>query len=344
MNINNAKPILFMLKYVFFLLFLLKNTLSLAQDERYSMYFKSPLMANPALLGTKSQATLSYHSRNERIDVPSEINYRIPNISLTIPFIKNKYDEKGDPNGENNRFGGVGIAFNNQSERGGAQKIIGLTVGLAYNFPLIKEKQVYFSLGASASRNQRNTKDVANISNRTYYNTFATGLWIYQEDDKHQNEEKMFFGASMFNLSLKDTTLMDSPTSMQGFRYHLMAGLRVYRGDKFSIMPNMRVIQENNSQNFNIGSYFRYHFSDNAGSLFQYGFFGVGAWYSTQRTIITSIEFNTPTLTTGFSYDWKLTDKSLYSASEWTISLKKRIGKKKVERKIINDIEPEVID
>ena len=339
-----VKSVFFMLKYVFFLLFLLKNIVSLAQDQRYSMYFNSSLMANPALLGTKSQATLSYHSRNEHIDVPSEINYRTPNISLTMPFIKNKYDQKGDPNGENKRFGGVGLAFSNAAERGGAQKIIGVSVGLAYNFPLIKEKQVFFSLGASAGRYQRNTKTSANISNRTNYNTFATGFWIYQEDDKHQNEQKMFFGASIFNLALNDTTLMDSRTNTQNFRYHLVAGVRLYRGEKHSITPNMRIIQENDKQNVNIGSFFRYHFSDNAGSLFQYGFFGTGIWYSTQKTIITSIEFNTPTLATGFSYDWKLTDKSLYNASEWTISIKKRIGKKKVERKIITDVEPDVIE
>jgi type IX secretion system PorP/SprF family membrane protein len=333
-----------MLKYYFFLFFLIKTSISLAQDERYSMYFNSPMMANPALLGTKSQATLSYHSRNEHINIPSEINYRIPNLSLVVPFVKNKYDEKGDANGENNRFGGVGIAFNNQSERGGAKKIIGASIGLAYNFSLIKEKQLFFSVGASASRYQRSTKTISNISNRTNYNTFSTGIWVYQEDNKHQNEQKMFLGASIYNLTLKDTTLFDTPNDTQGFRYHLVAGVRVYRGKKYSITPNMRVIQENNDQNFNLGSFFRYHFSDNAGSLFQYGFLGAGVWYSTQRTIITSIEFNTPTITTGFSYDWKISDKSLYNASEWTISIKKRIGKKKVERKIINDEEPEVIE
>lgn len=345
----------------FLLVFIIfcKNYVAQAQDVNYSQFHHAPMVTNPAAIATKDQMQFAFNYRNQWRGIGQ--NFTTPMLSFIYPLIKK--DEEGYLK---KRWGGIGASFiNDRVGEGGLLQTTGAMLAFAYNFSLPKSS--YLSVGAEGGFFQRridvgalisgsqlnggvvdpNIPFDENIDNSTVtYPLFNTGVMWYKESDR--KETKSYLGASFYNINRPNTSFINDLNAPLSFRYIFTGGIRALRSEKFSITPNFRWIEQSNTSQVNIGSLFKYHFSENAGSLFRSGTVGFGTWYSVNNALILSFEVDTPNYTLGFSYDFNTSQLAdapgAAGATEIVFAIKRTLGRKRDEKPPINDVEPPTID
>ncbi len=327
---------------------------AIAQDVGYSMFRYAPTVTNPAQIATRNQLEVTFQHRNQWAGVDGD--FRTPMATFIYPLITLKDNEP-------KRWGGISASFiSDRQGEGGLLRTTGGTVGFAYNFDLGKKK--YLSVGVQGGFYQRRLDDAALVSsfdpnfnptfnesiddNSVTYPSLAAGLMFYSEEGYPSNEQRYYLSASVFNINEPDVSILqngDAPLALRGV---FTGGVRAFRNDRYSIVPNLRWIKQTGERQVNIGSYFNKHFSENSGALFRYGTLGLGLWYSVENAVVASVEFNSPTFALGFSYDFNASPlgdaAGNAGATEFVVSIRKTIGKPKEERPVFEDDVPEITE
>jgi type IX secretion system PorP/SprF family membrane protein len=338
-----------MKKGLFFVLILFYFYDSYSQDLHYSQYINTPFVVNPALLASKSQAKLSFQERTQWRG--TGVRFRNYSLSLIRPLVSVKKDTILK------RWAGVGLNVISDSQNG-VLRTVGASVGFAYNLNLGKPNH-YLSIGVQGGYFQKrlDTQNLISgydanfnpisfdesqlLNNEINFGSLGAGFLWYGEDSYLTSDYRYYLGASLFHLNQPNQSFLKESQPLF-IRLVAITGFRAYFDGKYSVFPNARWIEQYNTRQLNVGSYFKYHFTESSGALFRYGTLNLGLWYSVQNAIVASFELDSPTFTFGFSYDFaalKLREaQGNAGATEYSISLKKRIGKtKSLDRPPIQD-------
>lgn len=294
-----------------------------AQDFRHTFYQYNAVGVNPAWAGVQEQVTLLYHSRKQNLAVDY---HRTLMLTATYPII---HHEK--------HYGTLGISlFQDRQSFWG--KVRAFELLAACKIVLHKEHNIGMSVGL-----QGGSREIYDeLKGTDYYPAWSGGVVFYQKKNLYQN--RWFAGISQFNW-LGNERYLENYHFFGKIRTVLVAGFELMQWSNWSVIPNLRSILQKDVNFTNYGISFRRSFSDNSGTLFRYGSWGISGWYAPNQALIGAIDIDTPTLTMGFSLSFARQEHFLSygNAREFIICLKKNIGKKpKEDKPIITDDEPTI--
>lgn len=296
---------------------LLSNT-ALAQEPNYSLYRYTPFFTNPGQIGTIEDVRLMLNYRNQSLEAGESFNstsvsafypINIKNHRLVIgaDFLSDKASQYVNTNG-----GLIGVAYsiklNQYSE---------LSLGVQGGFFQRK-------IGGEFTTDDQFVNggfDPSLISedgvlNQTKaYPTLSGGVYYKIKDEF--GEDKAFIGASVFNAIEPDISFIEATSDKLPMSLKVLAGYKVYQGERFSVLPNMRWVNQAGNSFFNLGSNFDYALSTNEDGRTA---LELGAWYNTNEAGIVSVAYKQPRLTIGAGYEMPLGD-GLNSARNGTFEL-----------------------
>ena len=344
------------MKIYIFLFALLLSTWAKAQDANFSMFHLSPLTVNPAQIATDDQMKLMLNHRNQWRGIGQPFNTSM--LYFVYPFVKVREDDS------RRRWGGISASFlGDRQGQDGLLRTTGGSLAFAYNFEL--KNALFLSLGLQGGYYQRRIDETRLTSgfdnnfnpifdetldnNSVGFFNLSSGINFYKEDLSRPLNEKVFLiGIAAFNMNSPDVSLLTDGSDRQNLRLIFNGSLRAWRSENYSIVPNMRWIEQNSIRQVNIGSHFNYHFSENLGTLLRGGTLGLGLWYSVNNAAIASIEINTPSFTAAFSYDFGVSQLNnapgFAGATELTLGIRKTIGRKKDKKPEFEDNVEEIED
>lgn len=294
-------------------LLLLLSYQSKAQDLTFSQYHYTPFLTNPGMLGTNQDMQLMFNYRRQQLEAGESFNS--PMLSFLYPLTSKSTGR---------HWGGVGVSVISDNAAG-FLKTNGAVLGFAYNFDVGGNSKIslggqggYFQKRVDLS-NQTTANQYSNLTGfnanlgtgemmdgeTTTYATFSAGaMWSMLDE---AGREKAFLGGSFFNINQPDIAFVEGAEANMPTALTFTGGYRIVQTDRFSVMPSARFIsRSNNTDELNIGSWFRYHVGQ-AGVL-QEGAFGVGLWYNTEDAIVASAEFDQPGYLVALSYDFGISD------------------------------------
>ncbi|TRX53379.1 type IX secretion system membrane protein PorP/SprF [Fulvivirga sp. M361] len=308
----------------------------MAQEPNFSMYHYTPFLTNPGRIGVQEDVKLMLNYRNQAIDVGE--NFTTSMLSGYYPV-----------NVGNHRLviGGTFLS-DNASE---FIKTNGGMLGVAYSIHIARGMELSF--GAQGGYFHRRVEsdfttddqfingefDPNAPSSETAmgqtkgYPTISSGMhWQWKDAE---GRVKAFAGGAIFNFTEPNTAFIEPgdanlPLSIRG-----SAGLRVYQGMKFSVMPSVRWISQAGNSYVNTGSWFRYELASTEQGTNQ---IGLGLWYNSNDAGVVSLEYNQPNLTVAASYDLPVsTERSAIQTRgivELAIAFRLKKGKKKQRKEV----------
>jgi type IX secretion system PorP/SprF family membrane protein len=297
-----------------------------AQDFRYNFFQYNAFGVNPALAGMQREASLSFHSRKQK--VASGLSHKTLMLSALYPITK-----------QDEHYGTIGISLfqDRQSYFGKAQAFELLA---AFHLPLYKPKNISIAFGMQGG--SRMIED--QFLGWDYFLAWSAGTMVYQSDAKNAYRKKWFLGASSSNW-LQHERYLENYEFTQTPRAIFTGGIEVWSNQKYALIPNVRSIIQNELNFTNYGLSVRRFFLENTGTLFRNGSWGLSGWYAPKQGVSFAVDLDSPTVTLGFSYTIA-SKQHLFSyknANEFIVTFKKPIGRKKTDDKpIINDTEPSI--
>jgi hypothetical protein len=125
----------------------------------------------------------------------------------------------------------------------------------------------------------------------------------FEEDECADNN--YYIGVSAQNLNRPITSFYgSSSTDRMPINFNVILGTTINKNRNFFYTPNLRYIfLASGSQQLNFGTLVHYRLKGGWGTI-GHGSIGLGAWYSEDNAIITSLELNQPGFNVAFSYDW----------------------------------------
>lgn len=149
------------------------------------------------------------------------------------------------------------------------------------------------------------TPSADNLDNqRKGYATLSAGLFYRIEDI--MGKEKAFIGVAIFNANRPNISLLDNANANLPLSTKLTAGYRVYQGQKFSVLPTLRLINQADNNFLNLGSRLDYELVNNREGVKK---IELGLWYNTNGLCVFSMAYEQSNLTVGVSYDVPVADK-----------------------------------
>ncbi|KOY86478.1 hypothetical protein AD998_10270 [bacterium 336/3] len=297
-----------------------------AQDFRYNLYNYNAFGVNPALAGMQKEASVSFHSRKQA--VASGLSHKTIMLSALYPIMNN---------GEHYGTIGINVYRDRQNYFG---KVQAFDLLAAFNVPVYKAKQISLALGIQGGSREKED----NLLGTNYVLGWSGGTMVYQNYQDNSYRQRWFIGVSGSNW-LKNERYLENYLFSEKPRTTLIAGFEAWKNKKYALIPNVRSIIQNGVDFTNYGISLRRFFSDNSGTLFRYGSWGVSGWYAHNQAYTLALDMNSPTFTMGFSYSFA-SQNHLFkykNANEFIVTLKKPIGKIKIDDKpIINDSEQSI--
>ena len=297
-----------------------------AQDFRYNLYQYNAFGVNPALAGMQKEASVSFHSRKQA--VASGLSHKTLMLSALYPIMNN---------GEHYGTIGISVYRDRQNYFG---KVQAFDLLAAFNIPVYKPKNISLALGIQGGSREREDY----LLGTNYVLGWSGGTMVYQNYQDNPYRQHWFIGISGSNW-LNNEHYLENYHFSNKLRTTLTAGFEVWTNKKYALIPNIRSIIHNGVDFTNYGVSLRRFFSDNSGTLFRYGSWGVSGWYAHNQAYTLALDMNSPTFTMGFSYSLASQNHlfNYKNANEFIITLKKPIGKKKIDdRPIINDDEQSI--
>lgn len=337
--------------YLILFLCLINYGNAVAQSTFFSQFHQTPALTNPAMVAGDDIFAISFLNRQQNIGIGA---FTTQTLSVKYPLI-GKYSGK--------RWGGVGgMLLNDAAGQDKVVKTVGGAANFAYSRPL--KNNMYIALGAQVGYFQRSLDQTKLTTGAQWtgsafnpalpigenftslskgFLSIETGLFFHQEDTLRR--QRFYVGISGRQLNQANTsfTLTESklPIVLVG-----TAGVRAFQNDNISVFPNVRVIQQNNVNQFNVGSAFKYHFGQNTdeNNFFTENTIALNAWYSVNNAVIGGVELNLKRFALGVSYDFNSTNpKNLgtsFGALEVMVAYRKDLGyKHKPKEKEIDSTE-----
>jgi len=283
------------------------STLTWAIDTHFSQFYASPLTLNPALTG------LSYGN------VRFSANYRNQWAAIS-PFhtFSGSLDMSVLENSKNYDYGGLGIvAINDISGLG--FKDLRAMFSLAYHKSLGVKNNHYLALGIQggikqltlgfddlttqnqwlASQGFDETKPNGELFNNTNIINpdFQFGLFWYGLLGKSST---LFSGISMFHLAEPVESFFENSDNRLSRRYVFHGGSRIAAGSNIMISPNVIIMQQNMTNEINIGAAIEYNFSKQAEAD---KIVSLGGWYRNKDAVIIVVSLEYKVFNIGISYD-----------------------------------------
>ena len=328
-----------------FCLLLLGGASLRAQTPYYNQFHQLPLLNNPAApaMSSEIQVNLGYKS----VNVGSGAGVlNTPVFGFIYPiFQRNKRDTA--------RIGYAGLTV--LSDRTGANGLVNTTGAMAsFAYNLLLSSSSRFSVGMHLGYFNRNidltrfaTGNQWSSNSGKFDNTlpngetgFTTdsrnyplvnlGVMYFEEDEYAENN--YYIGFSAQNLNRPITSFYGSSSiDKLPINFNLTMGTTINKNRQVFYTPNLRYIfLASGARQLNVGTLVHYRLKGGWGTI-GHGSLGLGAWYSQDNAVITSIELNQPGFNVAFSYDWftNQMNKAPSSArtTEVVVTLKKFIGK-----------------
>ncbi len=327
-----------------------------AQNVNFTQFHLSPAQNNPASIITSNQKQAIFNFRNQFIGYGQAFN--TPMVSYLHPYIKK---------GKKNLAFGISV-MQDRTGDGGALTTTGAIGTVAYQLPFgkinAKGFRNYLSVGAQGGYFQRRinyeglsagVQWTANgydrnapieeqlVADQKGMPAFNGGLYYYRADSCANIQG--YFGVSAQNI-IRPNVSFFSEKSRLSVLYNIHGGWTVYNNGIFSIQPNFRWLQEQQTNQIRAGV-LAYYKAVNGKGMLQDGKVGAGAWYDENGSLAFGIEFHQKNLMLAMSYDMGVTNnnRSLGNgAFELSVGLK--FGKKCIEKPPIDTIpdDPMVID
>lgn len=283
------------------LLLVLSVSIAEAQEPNFSMYHYAPVFTNPGQIGVIEDVRLMLNFRNQAIDVGE--SFRASSLSGFYPI-----------NVGNHRLV-IGANFLNDRASEFVQTNGGV-VALAYSIRTSETTELSFGLQGGYFQRKRdgsfttddqfvnggfdpNAPSADGVLNETAgYPTLSGGLY-YQVKDQ-DGREKAFIGGSLFNVLEPNISFFDSREDELPLSIKATAGYRVYQGQKLSVLPTVRLINQADNNFLNIGSRFGYELDNTEEGIKK---IELGLWYNTNDLGVFSVAYEQPNLILGVSYD-----------------------------------------
>ena len=311
------------------------------QGSYFSQQNFASLLYNPAAPALKDEMALSLNYRNLQSKSQLSIN------SLYFSAIRPFYNKD-----KSRRWGGLGVhVFNDKAEELGTLTNQQLAASFAYNIPIFKKH--FLALGAQGMYGQNRfafegiTTGSQWIRNRGFDPTAATGeqlgsdrkaYWstaigfmFYKE--KEEGGHAYQLGFSAYDLNQPELSFSGS-LYKQSMTYKAQASLEVLDRHNFSVAPELIWQKRAQEQLWSVGSVVKYKFvNNNPFDPIASGSLHFIARTNIKEAVVFGIQLAQPGYAVGFSYDWGFgsgaTNEPGYHATEFGISLRKSIGRKK---------------
>ncbi|MBL3658254.1 PorP/SprF family type IX secretion system membrane protein [Fulvivirga sediminis] len=313
--------------FLFFLLISFIVLETFAQEANYSMFHYTPFFTNPGQIGTEQDVRAMLNYRNQNIEAGD--NFSASSLSLYYPILIG-----------NHRLVLAGSFLHDKASD--FLNTNGGLLGVAYSIRVSEHSEL--SLGIQGGYFSRKTDGNfvtddqfengvfdPNISSSdgvlnqtTSYPTLSGGIHYLVLDDF--GREKAFLGAAMFNAIEPNISLIEDNKDKLPLSLKATAGYQVYQGEKFSVLPNLRWINQAGNNYFNIGSRFGYELDRTEEGQKK---IELGLWYNTNDLTVFSIAYEQPNITIGLSYDLPIsTDLSAGQNGIFELAFALRLKKK----------------
>jgi type IX secretion system PorP/SprF family membrane protein len=322
------------------LIFLVLESSLFAQNIHFSQFHQTPLLTNPAMVGSETAIKGGFFYRNQFVGGGQA--FTTPVLYGFYPLIRKK---------DNKHWAGVGAQILSENAGiGGLMRTTGGSLAFAYNFEISPlQKITVGAQGGFYSRNifldklstgsqwndTRRTFDAALPNNLSTLNptvnlpTADLGI-MWQMLDTHQIQ-KAYLGIAARQLNQPNDAFTDISNKIPVV-WVLTAGVKVFENEQISVFPSLRHIQQGSIRQTNIGSAFRYHF----GTENKQSYASLNTWYSLQNALIAGIELYHKDYFFNFSYDFSSTRPqnlgTSNGAAEIGVGYRKYIGKKKIQK------------
>lgn len=271
------------------------------------MYHYTPFFTNPGQIGTVEDVRLMLNYRNQAIEVGD--NFTSSSLSAFYPL-----------NVGNHRLVIAGNFLNDQASDFVTTN--GGLLGVAYAIR-VSEKST-LSLGLQGGYYRRDTEsdfttddqfvdgafdpnavssDAALNRNKSYP-TLSGGL--FYKFFGQNGLEKAFIGASIFNATEPNVSLVDDNDDNLPLSFRATAGYQVYEAMKFSVMPTFRWVNQVGNNFLNLGSRFGYSLGENEEGPKK---IELGLWYNTNDLGVFSLAYEQPNIIVAASYDLPVGDE-----------------------------------
>lgn len=308
--------------FTFFLLGIFGQICS--QDFRHTFHQFNAFAVNPAMAAMQRQFCLSYHSRRQMLD--AGLSHRTLMLNTLYPFLK-----------EEEHYGTLGLSLY-QDRQSYFGKVSAFDLLAATSLSLHKDKKIRVAFGLQGG--SRTIQD--ELKGTDYYPAWGAGVMCYQDLKESPYQKRWFLGASSSNF-LGNERFLENYHFAEQPRWIFSGGFLAWTNGKYSLMPNFRTILHAQINLTNYGLSLRRNFSENTGTLFRYGSWGLSTWYAPEQALSVAIDIDTPSITMGFAYSF-VSEKHLFryrNANEFVVTLKKSLHKKRTldDKPIINDDE-----
>ncbi|MDF9797890.1 type IX secretion system PorP/SprF family membrane protein [Catalinimonas alkaloidigena] len=300
-----------------------------AQEPNMSQYTHTPFLTNPGMIGVMDQASIIANHRNQSVDAGQ--TYATSTISAYYPISIGNHrlglgasflsDRVADFMGTNG--GMLGTAYSVQLSRKHE-----LSLGAQAGFFNRKLNAAFSFTTDSQFQNGGFNADAPTgeifVEQSRNFTTLTTGLFWQMKDE--QGRQLAFAGGSIFNFNQPNVGFDEEsklPVSMKA-----TAGLRVFQGDRLSVVPNVRWLSTADAQMINTGSWFRYDLSQSIEYPQQ---LSLGAWYNSNKAGVFALEYEKSSYLIGISYDIPmLSDLStMQQGGIFEVALSLKIGNKR---------------
>lgn len=323
---------------------LLFSKTSFAQDPHFSQYYASPMLLNPALVGSKSEMKGIVNYRSQWATLRA---FSTTQLSLIYPVLIEN---------QNRRLGGIGISI--LGDRAGEQKFMSsiyVTTAYSYNQPLGDDNALNVAVSASFIQKSLNVdklifgdqyipgsttpaqtspgEDLSAIKSKVSYADFGSGLlWTYSPDAK-MSGVNAFFGGSVLHFLEPNESFMGGKSKLP-MRINVHGGMKIFGLGNFDFAPNFLVMLQGGSTEINAGGYAIYNFAKDRriNNLLQNGGIVLGGWYRNKDAAIILIGLEHLNFSFGFSYDINISKLKEATngngAAEISLAFRKALGRR----------------
>lgn len=294
---------------VSFLLLILYSLQVTAQDSHYSQFYNSPLTLNPAMTG-KINGTfrIAMNYRNQWFGLTADHSpYVTPSASVDFPVRLN------------NDALGFGVMVKNDRTGGGRYNSLQAMGSAAYHKELGSDGSHSLSLGIQGGYHQKSVDmakmEFGNQYNGEEFNTnlnsgenidntsvgfadFRTGLFWNGRLSERINT---YAGFSLFHILEPSGAFLENTEFTLPRKYMAHGGLTYKLNKRFSLLPSVIYMRQNEAQEINAGLAGAYRVTPDA-TVYAGGYFRVA------EEAIAYVAVDIKNLRFGFSYDFPVSE------------------------------------
>jgi type IX secretion system PorP/SprF family membrane protein len=296
--------------------FVARPTSSWAQDAHFSQFYAASLYLNPALAGAE---------RN----YAANVNYRNQWRSIVVPYVTHQVSGIMPVYGKGTlkpHLGSVGVSVYNDRAGDANFNSTGANLTLSRNL-LGNSTTSVLSVAGQAGIIQRSINlnnlewgsqfnpyvgldrsmnaDISDLSNnRLMFDLNAGIFYAYNPLSNYKKTGTTFYsGLAFSHINSPNESMITGMRNNLPVLYKYHGGFATHFTEKFSLSPNVLVMNQRDIFQINAGLYATYRMLGATGSLFENTDVIFGTWYRINDAFIFNTGFGNEAFTVGFSYD-----------------------------------------